>query len=76
MRLSSRSMPKRYPAQLVTVLMLCSVFTGAAAVLAHDHRGDDRKLVGYFIEWGVYDQNYLVKNVVSSGAAAKLTHIN
>ncbi|MFI5753879.1 glycosyl hydrolase family 18 protein [Streptomyces sp. NPDC051569] len=32
--------------------------------------------LGYFTEWGVYDRNYHVKNVVSSGSAAKITHIN
>ncbi|WP_333751543.1 glycoside hydrolase family 18 protein [Streptomyces sp. IBSBF 2394] len=34
------------------------------------------KVVGYFTEWGVYDRNYHVKNVESSGSADKLTHIN
>ncbi|WP_370666836.1 glycoside hydrolase family 18 protein [Streptomyces sp. IBSBF 2507] len=34
------------------------------------------KVVGYFTEWGVYDRNYHVKNVESSGSAGKLTHIN
>jgi len=35
-----------------------------------------KKVVGYFVEWGVYQRNYHVKNIVSSGSAAKLTHIN
>ncbi|RLK54244.1 glycosyl hydrolase family 18 protein [Actinokineospora cianjurensis] len=34
------------------------------------------KLVGYFIQWGVYGRNFHVKNVDTSGSAAKLTHIN
>ncbi|MET9357974.1 glycoside hydrolase family 18 protein [Streptomyces sp. NPDC006617] len=34
------------------------------------------KVVGYFTEWGVYDRNYHVKNIESSGSADKLTHIN
>ncbi|MGW5127240.1 glycoside hydrolase family 18 protein [Streptomyces sp. NPDC004069] len=34
------------------------------------------KVVGYFTEWGVYDRNYHVKNIETSGSAAKLTHIN
>jgi chitinase len=34
------------------------------------------KLVGYFAEWGIYARNYHVKNIVTSGSAAKLTHIN
>ncbi|MEU5581959.1 glycoside hydrolase family 18 protein [Streptomyces huasconensis] len=34
------------------------------------------KVVGYFTEWGVYGRNYHVKNIETSGSAAKLTHIN
>jgi chitinase len=34
-----------------------------------------RRVVGYFTEWGVYDRDYHVKDLVSSGAAARLTHI-
>ncbi|MGW1271000.1 glycosyl hydrolase family 18 protein [Streptomyces sp. NPDC002491] len=37
--------------------------------------GDKVKL-GYFTEWGVYGRNYNVKNLVTSGSAAKITHIN
>ncbi|MGV9840996.1 glycosyl hydrolase family 18 protein [Streptomyces fungicidicus] len=37
--------------------------------------GDKVKL-GYFTEWGVYGRNYHVKNLVTSGSAAKITHIN
>ncbi|MBV2353277.1 cellulose binding domain-containing protein [Streptomyces sp. J2-1] len=37
--------------------------------------GDKVKL-GYFIEWGTYERNYNVKNLVTSGSASKITHIN
>ncbi|MDH2387340.1 glycoside hydrolase family 18 chitinase [Streptomyces sp. HNM0663] len=37
--------------------------------------GDTVKL-GYFTNWGVYQRNYHVKNLVTSGSAAKITHIN
>ncbi|SER31108.1 chitinase family 18 [Streptomyces sp. yr375] len=37
--------------------------------------GDKVKL-GYFTEWGIYGRNYQVKNLVTSGSAAKITHIN
>ncbi|MET9254473.1 glycoside hydrolase family 18 chitinase [Streptomyces sp. NPDC003717] len=37
--------------------------------------GDKIKL-GYFTEWGIYDRGYNVKNLVTSGSAAKITHIN
>ncbi|MET3986525.1 chitinase [Streptomyces sp. PvR034] len=32
--------------------------------------------LGYFTNWGVYQRNYHVKNIVTSGSASKLTHIN
>jgi chitinase len=35
----------------------------------------DKKVVGYFAEWGVYARQYFVKNIVTSGSASKLTHI-
>ncbi|MEU2395193.1 glycoside hydrolase family 18 chitinase [Streptomyces sp. NPDC007369] len=36
----------------------------------------DRVKLGYFTNWGVYGRNYHVKNLVTSGTAAKITHIN
>ncbi|NJP31861.1 glycosyl hydrolase family 18 protein [Micromonospora thermarum] len=32
--------------------------------------------VGYFVQWGIYGRQYFVKNLDTTGAAAKLTHIN
>ncbi|MCS0634220.1 glycoside hydrolase family 18 chitinase [Streptomyces sp. LP05-1] len=32
--------------------------------------------LGYFTNWGVYGRNYHVKNLVTSGSANKITHIN
>ncbi|MEV0439362.1 glycoside hydrolase family 18 chitinase [Streptomyces spectabilis] len=37
--------------------------------------GDKVKL-GYFTNWGIYQRNYNVKNIVTSGSAEKITHIN
>ncbi|MFI7245700.1 glycoside hydrolase family 18 protein [Streptomyces qinglanensis] len=34
------------------------------------------KTVGYFTNWGVYQRNYHVKNIETSGSADRLTHIN
>jgi chitinase len=34
-----------------------------------------RRLIGYFTQWGVYGRNFHVKNLHTSGTAAKLTHI-
>ncbi|WP_150244984.1 glycoside hydrolase family 18 chitinase [Nocardiopsis quinghaiensis] len=36
---------------------------------------EDRR-VAYFTQWGVYDRGYLVNDLVTSGTAEKLTHIN
>ncbi|KAB2589807.1 glycoside hydrolase family 18 protein [Streptomyces arboris] len=46
----------------------------AAAEAAPTAAGD--KVIGYFTNWGTYDRNYHVKNIVTSGSADKLTHIN
>ncbi|MFC7529601.1 glycoside hydrolase family 18 protein [Actinoplanes sp. GCM10030250] len=34
-----------------------------------------RVVAGYFTEWGVYGRDYLVKNLRTSGAADRLTHL-
>jgi chitinase len=38
--------------------------------------GGGNKVVGYYTEWGVYQRNYHVKNIDTSGSAAKLNVIN
>jgi chitinase len=54
--------------------------TGSAAAggrsydTSTDLAGD--RVLGYFTEWGVYDRDYHVKNLVTSGSADKLTHLN
>jgi chitinase len=52
----------------------------AAVSATTDEQGDPgpggQRKVGYFTQWGVYDRGYLVKNLDTSGSAAKLTHIN
>ncbi|MEU3185493.1 glycoside hydrolase family 18 chitinase [Streptomyces sp. NPDC006923] len=55
--------------------------SGARAVRTTGGGGTDpgpssKVKLGYFTEWGVYDRNYHVKNLVTSGSAAKITHIN
>ena len=41
-----------------------------------DRSGSGGRVVGYFVAWGVYGRNYHVKNIVDSGSAETLTHIN
>lgn len=36
----------------------------------------NRKIIGYFTQWGIYGRGYRVKNIDTSGSAARLTHIN
>ncbi|WP_302893363.1 glycosyl hydrolase family 18 protein [Actinomadura luzonensis] len=38
--------------------------------------GGGNKVLGYFVQWGVYQRGYHVKNIDTSGSAAKLTHLN
>ncbi|WP_218005082.1 glycosyl hydrolase family 18 protein [Actinomadura macra] len=38
--------------------------------------GAGDKVVGYFAQWGIYQRGYHVKNIDTSGSAAKMTHIN
>ncbi|MFJ8313818.1 MULTISPECIES: glycosyl hydrolase family 18 protein [unclassified Streptomyces] len=38
--------------------------------------GGDKVRLGYFTDWGIYQRNYQVKNIVTSGSASRLTHIN
>jgi len=38
--------------------------------------GGGKKVLGYFVDWGVYQRNYHVKNIDTSGSAAKLGYIN
>ncbi|MEV6172270.1 glycoside hydrolase family 18 protein [Streptomyces sp. NPDC051954] len=51
-----------------------STATATAEPTAKEAAGS--KVIGYFTEWGTYDRKYYVKNVETSGSAAKLTHIN
>ncbi|MGW7551657.1 glycoside hydrolase family 18 protein [Streptomyces rimosus] len=74
---------------LCTAALACTLFAGtaaadpaapaaptAAAAPAGTQAAAGNKVVGYFTNWGVYDRNYHVKNIQTSGSADKLTHIN
>ena len=36
----------------------------------------NKVVLAYFVNWGVYARQYFVKNIHTSGTAAKITHIN
>ncbi|MEU1800991.1 glycoside hydrolase family 18 protein [Streptomyces sp. NPDC019937] len=74
-------------AALSTAVLTATLLAGAATAspsatpaepptAAKTAQAAGNKVVGYFTEWGVYQRNYHVKNVETSGSAAKLTHIN
>ncbi|MBB4684914.1 glycoside hydrolase family 18 protein [Amycolatopsis jiangsuensis] len=50
--------------------------TPAGPAASESEQASVGKVVGYFTDWGVYQRNYHVKNIETSGSAAKLTHIN
>ncbi|MEI7030664.1 glycoside hydrolase family 18 protein [Streptomyces pratensis] len=49
---------------------------GAGPDRGKGHQRPAYKSVGYFTQWGVYGRDFQVKDLDTSGAAAKLTHIN
>ncbi|MBB5873408.1 chitinase [Allocatelliglobosispora scoriae] len=54
-----------------------SAASNAVAVTTDDVLGTGKYAkVGYFVQWGIYGRQYFVRNLDTSGAAAKLTHIN
>jgi chitinase len=72
-------MTRRLTRLLVCALALLPLVVVSAvptASAAHDPRPATTRRVGYFIQWGIYGRGFLVKDLVSSGAAARLTHIN
>jgi chitinase len=67
-------------AATLSVVAVLPALTGGSSAQAHDGTGSPAKSsyksVGYFTQWGIYGRNYQVKNVETSGTAAKLTHLN
>ncbi|MGC5011483.1 glycoside hydrolase family 18 protein [Streptosporangium sp. DT93] len=67
---------------MIAAVLAVGLAAVAAPVPAHanaqatQESGDRFKRVAYFIQWGVYGRNYHVKDMDTSGAAAKLTHVN
>ncbi|MGH3682182.1 MAG: glycoside hydrolase family 18 protein [Natronosporangium sp.] len=75
-------MRTRLPRRLaVLVTAMAVVATGLpAAASAHQPAGrpgaEQLRQVGYFTQWGIYGRQFFVKDLDTSGAAARLTHIN
>jgi chitinase len=50
--------------------------SGGSAGTGGGGSGGPRRVIGYFAAWGTYARAYFVKNIDSSGSAARMTHIN
>jgi chitinase len=66
----------RIRAVLSGILLVVAGLSGCAQTATGE--GDAApaaRVVGYFTDWGVYGRNYQVKDVETSGAADRLTHL-
>jgi chitinase len=68
-----RGFSRRFIAVAATLLV--AVTAAPAAAQAHQSRKPYVK-VGYFTQWGIYGRDFQLSKVQSSGAAARLTHLN
>jgi len=58
----------------VATLLVSAV--GVAPAAASERKGQSFRQVGYFTQWGIYGRAFPVKKLDTSGAAARLTHLN
>jgi chitinase len=68
-------------AALAGLVAVAITFPGGTATAASSTAGPAfarpaLRQVGYFIQWGIYGRAFFVKNLDTSGAAARLTHVN
>jgi chitinase len=63
---------------VATAIALAALLVGGAQASTTERgdNGDGKRVVGYFIEWGIYGRQYFVKNVATSGSASRLDVIN
>jgi chitinase len=67
--------PSRVLAAAVGLLAVFASLSASAAPAARQAKPSPR-VVGYFTEWGIYGRNYTVRNVATSGSAARLSVLN
>ncbi len=64
------------------IVLACLLLASSMLILtkgvthAETSSAGGKQIVGYFAQWGIYQRNYFVKNIETSGAASKLTTIN
>ncbi|MEA5357930.1 glycoside hydrolase family 18 protein [Amycolatopsis sp., V23-08] len=68
-------MRKRFAVAALALAAAAVVAPPAEAGQSHGGPSQD-KVMAYFADWDVYARNYHVKDIETSGSAAKLTHIN
>jgi len=73
-------MRRRYSTRLgltAVALLLGALLAATPAATAAQATADrSYRKVGYFTQWGIYGRAFFVKDLVTSGSAAKLTHVN
>jgi chitinase len=72
-----RNLARRCAVLAVTAALAITGLPAAAS--AHDGAGGPSagfRRVGYFTQWGIYGRQFDVKNLDTSGAAARLTHVD
>ncbi|MFE5937636.1 glycoside hydrolase family 18 protein [Streptomyces sp. NPDC056470] len=74
-------MRRRTLSRLTTAVLSLGLVAGLAPAAgadsaSHSTSRPSYKRVGYFTQWGVYGRDFQVKDLETSGTAAKLTHIN
>jgi chitinase len=62
----------------IVVLGTVAVMAASSATATVESGNGSRatQVVGYFTEWGIYGRQYMVKNVATSGSAARLDVLN
>ena len=50
--------------------------TAGSTAAGSGHHDPSYRQVAYFVQWGIYDRAFYVKNLETSGAASRLTHID
>src|SRR5687767_6087722 len=71
-----RGLPRRFLAAAATAAVTASLVVAATPTAAQAHGRDPYVKVGYFTQWGIYGREFPVAKLETSGAAARLTHIN
>ena len=76
MHRSTKPTARYATASLLVVFVLSLLAAIATPSGAQAQTAATPKMVGYFTQWGIFERDYQVKDILTSGAAERLTHIN